>query len=68
MDVEVSITAEEDHLLAAVGEDSPEAYFPLSPTRFINLASGDEFQVILDEEGSVEALEVRGGLRAQRVR
>ncbi len=68
MDVEVSITVEDDHLLAAVGEDSPEPYFPLSPTRFINLASGDEFQVILDEEGSVEALEVRGGLRAQRVR
>jgi CubicO group peptidase (beta-lactamase class C family) len=68
MDLEISIAARDDHLAVEVGTAPAERYFPLSETEFINLETGDRFQVVTDEDGAVAALEVRGGARALPVR
>jgi CubicO group peptidase (beta-lactamase class C family) len=64
----VAVELEGDHLRIRTGEGTPgEEYFPLSETRFVELSSGEEVEVVLDGEGRVVELVLPRGLRARRV-
>jgi hypothetical protein len=66
MDLDVVISARDDHLFLEVADGSSERYYPLDETRFTNLESGEEFSLVLSEDGEVLALELGGRLRAER--
>ena len=66
--VPVAVEVEGDHLRIRTGEASPgDDYFPLSETRFIELSTGEEMEVVLDGAGKVVELVLQRGLTARRV-
>ena len=66
--VAVAVEVAGDRLRIRTGEGTPaEDFFPLSETRFVELSSGEEVEVVLDGEGRVVELVLARGLRARRV-
>jgi hypothetical protein len=65
--VAATIAVEEDHLLIEVSDAPGQRFLPLSDTAFINLETGQQFTVVLDEGGDVLELILGRDVRAVRV-
>jgi CubicO group peptidase (beta-lactamase class C family) len=65
--VPTAVGIEADHLVVTVGDSPGEPFHPLSATAFINLDTGQQFRVVLNDEEEVQALVLNPEVRAVRV-